>query len=310
MHTYRTDLAAEAHAAASQHGELDGVKLSRSEGSGYKLTSIDILNQSAAEKLNKPIGKYITLDTTENNQRDPKYRECLAVVLSAEIEKLVMQQNGTVLVIGLGNHSITSDALGPEVVKRMLVTRHIIELMPDEIDKRLKKVAAISTGVLGVTGIETIEVVKGLVERIKPTCVIVIDALASRNVGRICRSIQISDGGIEPGSGVNNKRMALSKDTLGVDVIAVGVPTVVYAKTIGHEALESFYSIDGEDNEMPYEDFAKTVDSVLTDRFNDLVVTPKDIDIWIEDVSQIIADALNLALHDGLTMDEIKHYLN
>ena len=218
------------------------------------------------------------------------------------------------LVVGLGNWNITPDSLGPKVVDRIMVTRHLLELIPDKVDERVRSVCAISPGVLGITGIETGEIIRGVIEKINPDVVIAIDALASRRTDRIGVTIQLADTGINPGSGIGNKRMALNKETLGADTIAIGVPTVVYAHTIGRDTLklmqDSAPQVVSEANFTSEEQLDIMLSQILSENMGDLVVTPKDVDIMIDNISGIIADGINLAVHNNVSLDEIRTFLH
>ncbi len=223
--------------------------------------------------------------------------------------------------MGLGNWNVTPDAVGPKVVDKLLVTRHIFEFVPDQVDDRMRRICAVAPGVLGITGIETGEIVKGIVDKVGPDLVIAIDALASRKTERIGSTIQIADTGISPGSGVGNKRMGLTKETLGVPTLAVGVPTVVYAHTIGRDALEMLIN-EFSEQAQPHSEFYKMLHSlderhlnelvgeVLAEGLGDLVVTPKEVDMLIDDVAGIIADGINLAVHNGLSLEDVNRYLH
>jgi spore protease len=221
----------------------------------------------------------------------------------------------------LGNWNVTPDAVGPKVVEKVLVTRHIFEYVPEQVDERMRQICAVAPGVLGITGIETGEIVKGIVDRVKPDLVIAIDALASRKTDRIGNTIQIADTGINPGSGVGNKRMGLTKETLGVPTLAIGVPTVVFAHTIGRDSLEMLIAEFEEQassnnnfaqflNGFDEEHLDRLVGEVLTEGLGDLVVTPKEIDVLIDDAAGIIADGINLAIHNGLSLEDVSRYLH
>ncbi|MEL7597230.1 MAG: GPR endopeptidase, partial [Clostridiaceae bacterium] len=215
----------------------------------------------------------------------------------------------------------TPDALGPKVISRMMVTRHLKELVPDSIDENIRPVCAMSPGVLGITGIETGEIIKSVADKIKPNLIICIDALASRKTERVNRTIQIGDSGISPGSGIGNKRMEISKKTLGIPVIAVGVPTVVHAATLANDTIDlaldemikqstegsAFYnmlkSLDKKEKE-------RLINEILHPYVGDLVVTPKEVDMVIDSISKVIANGINIALQPALDLDDINKYVN
>ena len=225
-------------------------------------------------------------------------------MLAAEIGAL-LPPFGDVLVIGLGNRRITADALGSHVLESLLITRHMKDVTPDELTGRLRGVCAIAPGVLGVTGMETAEMVLGITQRVRPAAVIAIDALAARESGRICTTIQVTDTGIRPGSGVGNHRMEISRETLGVPVIAIGVPMVVYAAVIARDAL----SLLVRDMGLSEEEHAQAMDALVTkvtaEGLGELVVTPREVDEMVGRVAQIIALGINIALQKRLSEEEI-----
>ncbi|MEG1441178.1 MAG: GPR endopeptidase, partial [Oscillospiraceae bacterium] len=224
------------------------------------------------------------------------------------------------LVVGLGNWNITADALGPKVIESLMITRHLKEYVPEEIDEGVRPVCAITPGVLGITGIETGEIVRGLTEKVKPTLVIAIDALCSRKMERINTTIQIADTGITPGEGVGNKRKALNFETLGVPVIAIGVPTVVDAATIATDTInlivENLRS-DNKDNEplcrmlsaIDDQDKYGLIKQTISPHFGNFIVAPKDVDTIIDDISSIIANGINISIHDGITLEDVDKYV-
>ena len=241
MLNVRTDLALESREMYKEKNnkEADGVILEEKEINGTKINMVRIINENGAEKLGKPIGNYITLDIPQFTEYDGELMDSVSKVLGKILKELAnVKKDDKVLVIGLGNWNVTPDALGPKVVEGIMVTRHLSQVMPEVMEENIISVAAISPGVLGTTGIETVEVVKALVENIKPSLIICIDALAARRIQRLNKTIQISDTGISPGAGVGNHRKAINKEELGVKVIAVGVPTVVDASTIANDAMD------------------------------------------------------------------------
>lgn len=207
-----------------------------------------------------------------------------------------------ILVVGLGNLYVTPDALGPKVVNEIDITRHLLNYMPDVLDKDTRPVSAIAPGVLGTTGIETLEVIKGIVENIHPKLIIVIDALASRSIERISSTVQLADTGIVPGAGVGNERKELTKETLGVPVIAIGIPTVVEAATIAADSLDLFIQKVQEEaksneflNQLQEEDKYEMIKEVLTPEDYNFIVTPKEIDDLIENMKDVVARGINFA---------------
>ena len=225
------------------------------------------------------------------------------------------------MVVGLGNKNITPDSLGPKVVDKIVVTRHVktSEQLKNTVDKRLGTVSAVSPGVMGTTGIETGEILKGLIEKAGPDIIFVIDALCARKTNRINTTIQISTTGIVPGSGVGNHRMELSSDTLGVPVVAIGVPTVVDAATITGDSIDFLIGDlkeNAKENEPLYkmlttisaEDKYALIKQTLSDNIGDFIVTPKEIDKVIEDISSVIANGINISVHKGIELTDIDRY--
>lgn len=297
----RTDLALEAKEMYTGSDD-DGILSSTKSYDGIEINSVWITNEKGSANLGKPMGTYITLEMPKVAERNPDFSKEVTEKFSEEIRELVKPYSGkgSILVAGLGNWNITPDALGPKVISGLLVTRHLKEYMPDKFDDSVNGVCAISPGVLGITGIETNEIIKGIVERVKPSAVIAIDALASRRVERVNTTIQISDTGISPGAGVGNRRGELSEKTIGVPVIAVGVPTVVDAATIAMDALETIMDDD--------EDSHKIVRDLLSPYYKNLIVAPKNMDAMITDMSTIIAAGLNMALQDGLSYEDALNF--
>ncbi|EMJ6203184.1 GPR endopeptidase [Clostridioides difficile] len=314
MISVRTDLALEASEMCekSQEGSsIPGVKIETKELENCIVTKVEVIDRQGAEIMNKDIGKYITLESNLMKFYDDESREEMISYLKEELVDIFGQdKNKKTLVIGLGNRNITSDALGPKSVSKTLVTRHLFKNYNKDYDDDFTEVSALSPGVMGVTGIETSEIVKSLVEKVKPDRVVAIDALASRKMERVNSTIQISTAGISPGGGVGNTRKSLTKETLGVDVIAIGVPTVVDAATLTIDVLDM--AIDNliaqsEETESFYEMLKKLKEEekyhLIKDSLDpydkNLIVTPKDIDDTIENLSIIISEGLNRSLHPG-----------
>lgn len=320
----RTDLAIEAKEiySSSNNGDINGVKVKEFEKEEVYITEVKIINEIGEKNMGKPIGKYVTMDIPElynyNGEESVRVSRVLSEVLSDMIN---LEESMTALVVGLGNWNVTPDALGPKVISRLMVTRHLKELIPDEIDEGIRPVCAISPGVLGITGIETGEIIRGIVDKIKPNLIICIDALASRKLQRVNRTIQIGDTGISPGSGVGNKRMEISMKTLGIPVIAIGVPTVVDAATMANDTIDmvldemisqstkggEFYNML---KSLDKGEKQKLIEEILTPYLGDLVVTPKDIDIVVDSISKVIANGINIALQPALSEEDINKYIN
>lgn len=271
---------------------------------GLERTVVTIGSEEAAKRLMRPMGTYVTLSCPQTLAIDLKTRQALARELAADIARMLPQNARCVMVTGLGNRNVTPDALGPRTVERVLVTRHMGDLLPGDAGEGMRSVCAAAPGVLGVTGVETAEVVRGMTEHVRPDAVIAIDALAARSSQRIGTTIQIADTGISPGSGVGNHRRALDQRSLGVPVIAVGVPMVVYASTIAGDALSAFAQADGappEDEER----LSQCVRQVVSERLGDLIVTPREVDALIDRMAGVLAEGINLALHPGLSAEDV-----
>lgn len=312
----RTDLAIEAHELArGGKSSLAGVEESSVDYDDFHVTRVNVKNASGALAIGKPVGTYITVDAPGIRRRDPELQDTVAMQLAKEFATLIdVPENASVLIVGLGNSHVTPDALGPLVVERVFVTRHLFQYMPEAIGEGYRTVSAVAPGVLGITGIETSEVVKGIVEHVKPDLVIAVDALASRSLSRVNATIQVANTGIQPGAGVGNKRKALDEESLGVPVIAVGVPTVVDASTIANDSIERLLnqlksSVPENGASQIFDQFSaqekwQMIHEVLEPLGDNLVVTPKEIDEFIEDIAHVVAKGLNLALHPGMTPDD------
>jgi len=306
----RTDLAIEASAMLSRKpGEaIEGVVVDNYSKNGVSVTKVRIENESGAEKIGKPIGNYVTIECEDLRTGDEKALESSKEVLKAELKELAdIDDESTVLIVGLGNRFVTPDALGPNVTDDIYVTRHLFSEMPEVVSDDLRSVCAIAPGVLGITGIETVEIIKGVTEKIKPDLIIAIDALASRSMSRISTTIQLADTGITPGSGIGNKRMGITEESLGVKVVAIGVPTVVDAATVANDALElmlnSINENIGHDTEISKslsflndENRYSFIQKVLYPYVGNLIVTPKEVDSIIDGVSRVISESINCSV--------------
>ncbi|MBQ8264828.1 MAG: GPR endopeptidase [Oscillospiraceae bacterium] len=290
----RTDLAIESGALFGRSpgsGTIPGVRTEQRRRGGFDLRSVEILDARGEKALGKPKGRYITLELDALLRREHEAFERACRVLAAELRSFLnFPFSSSVLVAGLGNRDITPDAIGPAAVDSVMVTRHLRELLPEHFGS-FRPVCAIRSGVLGTTGMESGDIISALCREFKPAAVIAVDALASRSLSRLCRTVQISDTGIVPGSGVGNARQALSLETLGVPVIAVGVPTVVDAAAVAAELC-------GEDC------------GILPDEVDGMIVTPRDIDRSVRDIAKLIGYSLNLALHDGLSLEDVDMFLS
>ncbi|MCQ4923752.1 GPR endopeptidase [Tissierella carlieri] len=323
MYQIRTDLAVENRELYKQASNEDsnGVDIEKEEKESYIVTRIKVLNKEGSENIHKPIGTYITIDVPKLNKSDEDLKDEISQVVAKEIKGLGKnKENSKILIVGLGNWNITPDALGPKVVERVLVTRQFFINYNKEIDETVANVAALSPGVMGITGIETGEIIKGVVEKVKPDLVIAVDALASRKMDRVSTTIQISDTGINPGAGVGNNRMEFNESTIGVPVIAIGIPTVVDAATIVNDTLDLIIdSLKNEANvgsefynllsQISSEEKYSLIQEVLNPYMKNVVVTPTDIDILIDDLSIIVANGLNMALHPGIDLKDVNRYI-
>ena len=297
----RTDLALEAKElwteSAEKETKLEGVRARDSLREGYQVTTVDILDEQGASSLGKPVGSYVTvqLDALARREEDAFGRAARAI--AAELNGLLkLPEEATCLVVGLGNRAITPDAIGPGVADHTMVTRHLVEQAPEHFGS-FRPVAALAAGVLGTTGVESGELVKAVAEKIRPGCIIAVDALASRSMDRVCTTVQLANTGIVPGSGVGNHRAALNRETLGVPVIAVGVPTVVDAGTLAADSLAEA----GQEGLDP---------EALAGAGDGLMVTPRDIDQRVADLVKVIGYGINLALQPGLTIEDVDLFLS
>lgn len=350
----QTDLALEARQMALDRDPvLEGVEVEEEREEGVTITRIRVLNEEGARRIGKEPGHYVTLEAPGLRTKDTALQQRMTVLLAGELERFLNRmgvgEQDPVLVVGLGNWNVTPDALGPVVAEKILVTRHLFELMPERVERGYRPVSALSPGVLGITGIETGEIIYGVVEKTKPRLVIAVDALASRSLERVNTTIQIADTGIHPGSGVGNKRKPITRQALGVPVLAIGVPTVVDAVSIVSDTIDfllahlgrqwkarqpggkpaDILKPQGVDLPVPAgryteEDLPEPkmrevlmgllgglspaekrqlIHEVLTPIGHNMVVTPKEVDTFIEDIGQLIAGGLNASLHEAVRAD-------
>ena len=298
MRQIRTDLAMESFGHGGEG--MPGVHVNHWEEMGVSLTEVVVETEEASRALGKAVGVYMTLECPAIRQRDLDARLAMANLLGEEMARMLPGEGqAPVLVIGLGNRRITPDSLGPQTIDRTLVTRHMFEQLPGFADERMRSVCALAPGVLGVTGIETMEMVEALVAKVRPRAILCVDSLAARAAGRIGTAIQLTDTGIQPGSGVGNHRRSLTRETLGVPVIAVGMPTVIYAATLTRDAMETLSPDTAED------DLDRVEQELLTGAQGEMVVTPREIDEIISDTAGVIATAVNRALQPDLSQEEI-----
>lgn len=329
MLNIRTDLALEAKEIYENESgsDIEGIKIDERFTNDIKITDVKVTNEIGERKIGKPKGSYITVDIPKYMHYDGKLRNKLSSVVGEELKNMINSLNRkidksmTILVVGLGNWNITPDSLGPKVVSKLMITRHLKQLVPDKIDERIRPVCAVAPGVLGITGIESSEIIRGIVDKIKPNLILCIDALASRKVDRVNSTVQISNTGISPGSGVANRRMELTEKTLGVPVMAIGVPTVVDAATMANDTIDLVLnemlskSTKGKDfykmlKSIDREEKRNLILEVLNPYSENIMVTPKDVDLVIESISKMLSSAVNIAFQPELNLDEINSFLD
>lgn len=293
---FRTDLAVEAIENMDRAADVRQVRQIERTLEGFSVNEVEILTERAAQQIGKPRGRYLTLelDALIRREEDAFPRACRT--LGTLLRELLPGDIGSapILVTGLGNRMITPDAIGPQAVDHVIATRHLVEQVPD-VFSSWRPVSALAPGVLGQTGVETGEVVCGVLDRIRPAAVLAIDALAAGRLSRLLRTVQLADTGITPGAGVGNARAALNAQTLGVPVIAVGVPTVVDGATLAHE-------ITGQ--------LGGPTCEALEDLSRPVMITTRDIDREVSDIARMIGYAVNMALHPHLTVEDIDLYLS
>lgn len=284
----RTDLALEARENLDRsREELNGIQIQEEEDSQNNIhtTTVTIKTENSAKAIGKPVGCYVTMEVPDLGSEDEGYHREISEVLAQRLKSLRKNRGGSVLLVGLGNRNVTPDALGPLVMDNLKITRHLFKEF-GLTEEGKNQVSALVPGVMAQTGMETLEIIRGVVDETRPDMVIVVDALAARSIKRLNRTIQISDAGIHPGSGVGNHRCRLNHETLGVPVIAIGVPTVVDAATIVYDAIGQ--------TELE-EDQVQDLREQMAPGLNTMFVTPKDIDETVKKVSYTISEALNIA---------------
>jgi len=319
FNTVRTDLALEAREMLTKRVKEDipGVLVETGEDEDAVITRVHISTPEAERVMGKAQGRYITIEAPGMRYKNTPLQQKIMNFLATELAALVdLPRNATVLIVGLGNWNVTPDALGPRATQKIVVTRHLQDMLSPELKGGVRSVCAISPGVLGITGMETAEIISGIVSRIKPSLVIAIDALAAASSHRVITTIQLANTGIHPGSGVGNKRFGLTQSSLGVPVIAIGVPTVVHASTIAMDTIDTlqehaafgryFKSMAN----LSDQDRHTIVRQVLPDMLGDLMVTPKEVDRLIEDIAAVVAGGINQAMHPHIDYDNIHMYLH
>lgn len=323
----RTDLAIEISDVLkldqAEDYHIPGVEISEKnlEENQLKLTRVRIVNAEGESQMGKPKGDYITIECPRIKENNPSLHEKVIDVLAQSIASLlpdVKNRPLNVLVIGLGNRFATPDTLGPKVANQVFVTRHIAIKAPELIEDDVAHLSSFAPSVMGLTGIETAEIIRGVAENVKPDCIIAIDALAARNVARINSTIQISDTGISPGAGVGNCRKELNEKSIGCKVIAIGVPTVVDTATLVSDTLSEIVKemvceakhspLFDMLKEVDEQDFYQLVKATLGEEVKDLFVTPKEIDEIMEYLASIISNGINIGVHPCLTLADINKY--
>ncbi|EIT85234.1 germination protease [Fictibacillus macauensis ZFHKF-1] len=359
-YTVRTDLAIEAHEmllnedqAKDAENRVPGITIKERNHEGIKFTRVEI-DEQGAEATGKKVGTYLTFEVQGIREKDSELQQQVQAVFAKDFRdflvELGIKEEDTCLIVGLGNWNVTPDALGPDVVENLLITKHLFDLSPENVQEGFRPVCAIAPGVMGLTGIETSDIIDGVIKKVKPDFVIAIDALASRSLERLNTTIQISDSGIHPGSGVGNKRKELSKETLGIPVIAIGIPTVVDAVTITSDTIDYILKHFGreinekdqpskslvpswmtfgekkvlKDDDLPPEEERRSflgmvgtleedekrmlIREVLSPIGHNLMVTPKEVDTFIEDMANVLAGGLNTALHRQVDQENSSLY--
>lgn len=364
----RTDLAVEAHQMALEREKkinkkegaaIEGVHYEEWKEEGVTIIKVLIETDEAAKKVGKQKGRYLTLEAKRLRERDSDFQNKVTTLLANQFHQFLQEANippdAKCLVVGLGNWNITPDSLGPIVVEHMVVTSHLFQLQPERVEEGFRPVSALTPGVMGITGMETSQIISGVVKETKPDFIIAIDALAARSIERLNTTIQITDTGIHPGSGVGNRRKGLNKETLGIPVIAIGVPTVVDAVSIVSDSIdfllghlgrelkdtregtnprrllapgalsapfgppESFdYStlppkkerqaLLGLVGTLEEEEKRQLIYEVLKPLGHQLMVTPKEVDEFIEDMGNMLANALSAALHEKIDRTNVAAY--
>ncbi len=303
----------------STNQEIDGISENIEQIDDIKITTIEVFSEDAAQKIGKKKGIYITIDIPTINSED--FIDSIAGVVGHSLKQLLppFDVQSPILLVGLGNDQATPDALGPKVIEHSFATRHLFKLNDSQALDGLRPVAALAPGVLGITGIETAEIIKAVAKSIKPAAIIAIDSLAAGSISRLGNTIQITDSGINPGSGLGNKRMSIDKESLKIPLIAIGVPMVVNCQFIIYEALNLYYQEQAKNwgqaqsqgqgylQNQPSADFICR--QVLANFEGNLIVTPKDIDQLIDDSAQILAAAIAQAIHPAVNEQNYRHYL-
>lgn len=308
----RTDLAYEANESLAQ--KVRGVNLTTKDFKHGEIVELEIEDEEAEKIIGKKIGRYVTYETRTFKNMSKENKNEVIEILANSIKDLSDIKREKILVVGIGNRNITADALGPRTVDKIKVTRQFFKAYNKEYDEDYNEVSVLAPGVLGITGIETIDTIIGVVEKIKPTLIIIVDALASRKMRRLCSVVQITDAGIEPGSGIGNMQGSLNEETIGVRVIAIGIPTVVDTATIVNDTIEMMEEVltDKTDDvgqimgilsDLESNEKHAFIKEILNPLYGDSIVTPNGIDELIEILSDILAESINKAIHPGYELN-------
>ena len=315
MEQGRTDLALEENERIqTENTRLKGVRAEEEYLSeeDIRITTVYVDTENAAKKMGKPKGVYITLESSAMSMPEEGESRCVSEQLAKVLKNLLPkgQEEMSILVAGLGNRLVTPDALGPQAVEQLCITRHMIKEFGHYAyeNEKTPQVSSIVPGVMGQTGMETLEIIKGVAEQIRPDVLVVIDALAARSARRLGRTIQVTDTGINPGSGVGNHRNKITRETMGIPVIAIGIPTVVEAVTIVNDSMNGFISalessesmkkLTDSWNHLKESEQKQLIRELLSPQLNNMFVTPKDIDASIKQMSFMIAEGLNIAFYN------------
>lgn len=313
------DLAVEAHELLRGEAgrEIPGVKMDEENYDHSTVKIITILDEQGEQIMGRAKGTYVTLESPELRVNNKMVHKNISEVFAEKLKQILpLNDDSVILVVGLGNWNATPDSLGPKVVNYSMATRHLFQYAPQELQQGLRSVCVLAPGVLGITGIETAEIIKGTVDRVKPDLLICVDALAAGSVERINSTIQVATTGINPGSGIGNKRLGINEETMGIPVIAIGVPTVVHAGIITHQAMEQLFNHLQTTPALQHvyaglQPVAvnEIINKVLEPFGGQLMVTPKEVDDQISFTAKVIATSLALALHPGMPPDQVEHYL-
>lgn len=310
MYNFRTDMADERkdiYKKANKLDEIPGIETSENIiNDNIKTNIVKITNSDGEKAIGKPIGTYVTVDIKNLKLATDEDINKASDVVKDELKKIIdlhCNKQDEILVVGLGNQFVTPDSLGPKVVSEIDVTKHFIKYTPQFVEEGTRSVCAIAPGVLGTTGIETSEIIKGIVNNVKPKMLIVIDSLASKSIERISSTVQISDTGIVPGGGVGNAREELSQNSIGIPVIAIGVPMVVESAVLVNDCLELFIDKLQQEaksndylNELKEKDNYEEIKESLNPTGYNMIVTPKEVDDLIENMKDVVARAINFAV--------------